>query len=385
LGEIDLVRALHVGGISSAVAGPPDEPARYSRSAVRTLEPVDTWRHARAAVARLLEFAADQPEPPVLYFDGDWDLLLVSRHRRTLQEGFRFAVADRLLIEALVDKARFQMLAERLGLPVPRGRRLRAERVADAGLRFPLVAKPLTRHHDVWRPVSRAKAVRLDGPEALRAWSARIAGHDLEVFLQEEIVGPESAIESYHVYVDRDGCVAGEFTGRKLRTYPSRYGYTTALVTTESADVRALGREVVAQLGLRGVAKLDFKRAPGGELVLLEVNPRFNLWHLPGALAGVNLPALVYRDLVGLPRPAPARARAGVRWCSLAHDLTAAREGGMTTIAWMRWVLACEAKSGFAWDDPLPLARAAVWRIARRAHISRAQPSAGARAAGGPA
>ena len=47
----------------------------------------------------------------------------------------------------------------------------------------------------------------------------------------------------------------------------------------------------MAALGLRGVAKLDFKRTAAGELVLLEVNPRFNLWHLPGAVAGVNLPA----------------------------------------------------------------------------------------------
>jgi predicted ATP-grasp superfamily ATP-dependent carboligase len=47
----------------------------------------------------------------------------------------------------------------------------------------------------------------------------------------------------------------------------------------------------------------------------LEINPRFTLWHHAGAVAGVNIPALVYADLTGTPRPATARAKAGVRRC----------------------------------------------------------------------
>ena len=68
--------------------------------------------------------------------------------------------------------------------------------------------------------------------------------------------------------------------------------------------------DVVARLGFRGVIKLDFKEDErDGCLYLLEANPRFNLWHHPGAIAGVNLPALVYSDLVspGSARPAELR------------------------------------------------------------------------------
>jgi D-aspartate ligase len=169
--------------------------------------------------------------------------------------------------------------------------------------------------------------------------------------------------------VDSDGEVVGEFTGRKLRTHPPGYGYSTAVTITRSEEVAALGREISRRLGLQGVAKLDFKRGPDGVLNLLEINPRFNLWHHPGALAGVNLPALVQRDLLGLPRSAPAPLRPGVSWCSPVHDLRAARSEGISTVRWLRWAWTCEAKSGFAWDDPLPLARGAAWRtreIARR-------------------
>ena len=142
------------------------------------------------------------------------------------------------------------------------------------------------------------------------------------------------------------------------------YGHTTALEITEADDVRRQGRTIVERLALIGVAKLDFKRDPHGNLRLLEINPRFNLWHHAGAIAGANIPALVYADLVGLPRPAVTRARAGVRWCRMWKDLPAARASGMPLAAWLPWAMGCEAKSALAWDDPMPLLRSTLHRAA---------------------
>lgn len=368
LGEIDLLRALALGGIKGAVAASPGEPARYSRHAAMLLDRVDPWRKPEAAADSLLEFASEQAEAPVLFYDADWDLLLVSRMRDRLAEGLRFVIADPELVEDLVDKARFQALAERIGLPVPAAVRLSgtAEPPADLPLRFPVVVKPLTRHQETWRPITSAKAVEVANPKELDAIWQRLAGSDFETLVQEVVPGPESKIESYHVYVDAEGEIAGEFTGKKLRTWPREFGYSTALEITSSDDVRELGADLARRLGLRGVAKFDFKRDPDGELKLLEVNPRFNLWHHPGALAGVNIPALVYADLTGRPRPPAGPVRPGVRWCSLAHDLQAARALGLGPLRWSRWALSCEAKSGFALDDPLPLPRALAARLVSR-------------------
>jgi D-aspartate ligase len=365
LGEIDLVRALALAGIRSAVVARPSYPSRYSRAAVPAFEWIDPWKDPTALVERLLEFGRAQPQPPVFYYDGDADLLLLSRHRARLEQAFRFVVADAELVETLVDKARFQALAEELELPVPAALRFSAadEPASAVDLPFPIVVKPLTRQNESWRPLAGAKAIHVDSAAELSAIWPRLAKTVPEVLVQEAVLGPESSVESYHAYIDADGEIAGEFTGRKLRTYPRRYGYSTAVTITHSDEVTELGREISRRLGLRGVAKLDLKRGPDGRLRLLEINPRFNLWHHPGALAGVNLPALVYSDLVGIPRPASTGWRSGVTWCSLAHDFQAARAEGISSARWLRWVLACEAKSGFAWDDPLPLARATFWRL----------------------
>jgi D-aspartate ligase len=184
-------------------------------------------------------------------------------------------------------------------------------------------------------------------------------------------------VESYHTYVDQRGEVVAEFTGRKIRTLPASFGHSTAIEITDTPDVEVLGRKLIRELGLQGVAKLDFKRGPDGILYLLEVNARFSLWHHPGAIAGVNVPALVYGDLVGWSRPAVGRVRAGVRWCRPWKDIFAARASGMPLSKWLPWVLRSEAKNAVAWEDPLPLLAAGLWqggaalrRVTRRAALA---------------
>lgn len=383
LGDMELVRPLGLAGIRCAVAaGPAGGPALHSRFARPALRWDGAGGDEEGLLGALIGFATAQAEPPVLFYQEDSHLLLVSRHRERLAEAFRFVVPAAALVEDLVDKGRFQALAERLGLPVPATRRIRPGAGTlpdDLGLRFPVIVKPL-RRDDGWFAVGGAgKALRADDPAALRALWPRLAGAETDLLVQEMVPGPETRIESYHVYVDAQGGIAAEFTGRKIRTLPIELGHSTALTITAADDVAGLGRDIVRTLGLRGVAKLDFKRAPDGGLHLLEVNPRFNLWHHLGAVAGVNLPALVHADLTGLPRPAvPPRARAGVSWCRPAQDWRAAKACGLSRLAWLSWALRCEAKATMSWDDPMPWLRGVAWpylrgRLAQRFRRPRAR------------
>jgi D-aspartate ligase len=219
------------------------------------------------------------------------------------------------------------------------------------------------------------KALGVENAEELRRLWPRLRALGVGLLAQELVPGAEARIESYHCYVDQRGTIAGEFSGRKIRTQPLAYGHTTALEITDAADVARQGRAIVERLALTGVAKLDFKRDPQGNLHLLEINPRFNLWHHPGAVAGVNIPALVYADLTGNPRPPTARAKAGVRWCRVWKDLPAARAAGVPLAPWLHWVLSCEAKSALSWSDPMPVVGATLHRLIGR-HFGRAQAGA---------
>lgn len=366
LGDIDLVRALGLARVPSTVLAPPGAPVRYSRHTRAMFPWHNAWENPEQLVDSLVRFGQAQPEPPVLFYQEDRTLLLVSRFREQLREGFRFVVPDAELVEQLVEKGRFQQLAARLDLPVPPARVISPGDPVpgdDFALAFPIVLKPLVRIPARWEPLAGpGKATSVNSIEELRALWPRIAASNLLILAQELIPGPETCIESYHVYVDERGSIAGEFAGRKIRTLPAAYGDSTALETSDAGDVMELGRTLVKRLKLRGVAKFDFKRGPDGRLHLLEVNPRFNLWHHLGAVAGVNLPALVYSDLIGAPRPMMGPAQPGLRWCKPWKDMFAARQAGMSLAEWIPWVLQSEAKSGLAWDDPLPLLGATLRR-----------------------
>jgi D-aspartate ligase len=380
LGDMDLVRPIAMAGLRCAVVSPPGDPPSFSRSA-EPLGWLEHWTQAEEMVDLLLDFGRSQSTPPVIFYQHTSDLLMLSQHRERLRGTVLYPIADPELVEDLTDKARFHDLAERLSLPVPATRFLRPSGDSpgeEIDLRFPLVFKPSVRRFDEWRKVApTAKAVQVDDERELRELWPRLVAADTEIIAQELIIGPESAIESYHTYVDDTGEVVAEFTGKKIRTRPARFGYSTSVELTEAPDVAATGRDLAQRMDLTGVAKFDFKRGPDGELVLLEVNPRFTLWHHPAAVAGLNVPALVYADLTGQPRPPVDSARAGVRWCDLWEDAAAARDEGELGIGWLRFALGCEAKSGFARDDPMPflrgvLARRVKGRLRRR--IRRLRP-----------
>jgi D-aspartate ligase len=364
IGDMDLVRPLGLAGVRCAVVARRWEApwcSRYTRVRIPWLDP---WERAEELIQALLAFAARQEEPPVLYYQGDPEMLAISRHHDLLSGPFRFVLPEPGLVEALADKASFAALAEQLDLPVPRTRVIVADdpaAVPTLDLRYPLVVKP-SRHVAGWAAVNGSKAIDVSDEHSLREVVRRAGSVSAELILQESIPGPETRIESHHVYVDRSGEVAGDFTGRKIRTQPARFGYSTAVEVTDNAEVRELGRECVRRLHLRGVAKLDFKRDPEGRLWLLEVNPRFTLWHLPGALAGVNLPALVFADLTGRPRPPSKPVRAGTTWCELRKDFQARKAERIPALRWAAWALRADAKRSVALDDPMPFLAGVVGR-----------------------
>lgn len=350
LGDRDMAATLSRADIPVTVVCKSSDPLRYSRYA-------DDWIHDRGSndderVENLVNYAARRPHAHVLFYQTDEALLLVSRHRAELSKSFKFVVADAEVVESLLDKAAFQELATHLDLPIPPGRVISTTRDESLALDLlpPLLVKPLRRDGS-WEASNSGKANLVRDRRELAELLERLRQTRSRVLVQRHIPGPESQVESYHAYIDTTGATVGEFTGRKLRTYPTSYGYSTALLTTAADDVIGEGRQIVTKLSLRGVVKIDFKRDLEGKLWLLEANPRFNLWHRLGAAAGVDIPALVFDDLMGLPGPRPTSAREGVAYCRMIQDWHSARQQGVPVRDWLRFVANSEVRSNIDVKD----------------------------------
>jgi predicted ATP-grasp superfamily ATP-dependent carboligase len=271
--------------------------------------------------------------------------------------------------EAAVDKACLLERAARLGIDVPRSVGIAPGTVPDAlppGFAFPVVLKARRSrfvHDGRWEMGGVGIA---DAPEALAAL-ARQPGMQGGALLQEFVPGTGEAVFA----IARDGECQAVFAHRRLREKPPSGGVS---VLRESIDPDPVlldqSRRLLRDLGWTGVAMVEYRRAPDGRAVLMEINPRF--W---GSLqlaidAGVDFPSLA----VALHRTGAcptARARAGVRtrWLlgDVDHLLIGLRDAharaavGRTRAGLLRAFFGgfCDGSRTevLRWNDPRPFAR----------------------------
>lgn len=123
--------------------------------------------------------------------------------------------------------------------------------------------------------------------------------------------------------------------------------------------VAAINRRVVAQLPLRQVFKIDFKKdAIKGRFYMPEINTRHNLWSHMAARNGINLPQVAHDYRGNGTRPADTRYRTTFRWFCVRPDFHAYREPALRgELNFGKWLLSLPAPRRvydlFSWKDPL--------------------------------
>jgi D-aspartate ligase len=380
IGDVSLVRALGRSNIPVMLASSETNPAslsRYCRGVVETPSFIDD---AEGAVDALAEWAKRQEQRPVIFYQGDHDLLALSRYRDRIAPHAHLVLPDAELVEDLVDKLRFAELANKVGLPIPPTVALKRGDEFDLGAwaHFPCVVKPSTRGHWLGSALQmedskKPKAIRVETRADLDRVLPLVRQHETDCVLQRAIEGGEDQILSYHAYVRANGEVVAEFAGKKIRTTPRRYGFSTCLEIVDDPIVRLVGREIVRNLRFSGVLKIDFKRdLRDGNLYILEINPRFNLWHHLAAAAGMSIPALVYEDCInpGSAKIAGALTRRAT-WMKGRGDLKAFleyhRAGEVSLTRWLRDVITADVNEDLFITDPLPCVADLVARVLRGA------------------
>jgi D-aspartate ligase len=374
LGGLNIVRALGLAGIPVVIATQDRRaPSTASRHCKGVLE-LPPLAERDAVVATLVQASARYGARLPLFYDNDDRLTLVQDYRAALAPHFALLLNEPGLADALLEKSRFQALAERTGLPVPR----RIEWPALDAERGPVLVKPRTRtawdnssiRLQLFGGAGKAR-VFANGREA--RGNALVAQLAAGLQFQEYVPGGDDAIWSFHGFAAPGGEVLASFVGRKIRTYPALTGDSSYLRLARDEGLEALGRRISARLGLAGIFKMDFKRAPDGRCCLLEINTRFNLWHYLGAANGVNLPAVAYRYLSEKKVPEKSIASVRYRWLCLREDWRAHKEGQVNLVEWVRSLAYLPMLYDlFAWSDPLPFVR--YWTTRIRSALSRRMP-----------
>jgi D-aspartate ligase len=322
---------------------------------------------------RWLERLADGPHGAVVLPVGDDGLELVARHRSWLDErGYIPVEANDEVLLAMLDKYRTYELATRARVAAPPTTLIfspsdAATAAEEVG--FPCALKPLhshrfSRHFNV-------KVFVAEEREELAGIVARTSALGLEMLATAIVPGGDERYCSYYTYIDDRGEPIFHFTKRKIRQYPIHFGLGTYHLTDWSPEVAAEGLRFCQEIGLRGLANVEFKRDPRDEsLQLIECNHRFTAVNEIVRLAGIDLAVLTYDRLLGRPVPRMQRYRTGVRLWSQLEDLSAAkayrRAGEVSYRAWLGSLLHRQHSYFFEWRDPGPTLLSFARKLRRR-------------------
>jgi len=172
-------------------------------------------------------------------------------------------------------------------VPVPQSA-VYDEHFDPAAWLYPLILKP--------RSGSGSRGiVRVDTPSELN----RIPRSEA-LMVQEYLPGAEYSVDVVRL-PDANLCVAVPRERLKVDS-----GVAVAGRTLRDAELEAFGKAVAERIDLRFVANIQFRRDPQGRPALLEVNPRF-----PGTMpltvaAGVDMPNIALRAVLGEAPPEEA-------------------------------------------------------------------------------
>ena len=322
-------------------------------------------------VNTLVELGERIGSRPVLILTSDECVDTISAARSVIEPLYRISLPSIEMVQALADKTKFQLLAEREGFQVPRGVAVsNANDCSQIGqLTAPLVLKPADKTLVLADIAERA--VRADTIAEAEHVARRMLRQAPRLIVQEWIDGPETEIFFTLFSCNRDGRLLGLFPGRKLVCSPPMIGTTAvcAAALEAAAELTAQSLTFIERVGYRGLGSLEFKRdSRTGQFVIIEPTVGRTDWQEEIAtLCGVNLPLLTYRAEIGLAAAAPPipipelaawRSSLGFRPpLGLLHPKIKLVDG------FLRWVDPLPGVYHYAYDRGLRR----LWRRAKRA------------------
>lgn len=268
--------------------------SRHARGQFRYTAP---QRDANAFIADLVRVAAVEPGTLVLPMTERTTLPISAQRQALLDVGARLVLPDDATVQRAFDKTATTLLAESLGIAVPRTELLcgvpgaQSEALAQR-LTFPVVLKAATSEEvDARRRVraTGAPVYARDAREFAAAY-ADIARRSARVLVQEFV---EGAGTGYFALAAR-GLVRAEFAHRRIRDVRPT-GSGSALRESAPLDpvIAEAGRRMLEALGWHGPAMVEFRVRSDGTPVFLEVNGRFWTSLALPVHAGVDFPRLV--------------------------------------------------------------------------------------------
>ncbi|MDM8000188.1 MAG: hypothetical protein QUS33_09365, partial [Dehalococcoidia bacterium] len=335
-----------------------DQIGRYSRYVKEYAAVADPYRD-EDDVLRLLACKVPEWRGAIIIPTDDFFVDILSRKKDELSECYTVATASRQAVETIQNKRLSYGLAVRLGIPVPMTffpEKPEGLSEAARSVTYPCILKAYE-GHKFKRDYPR-KVIEVDSPARLYSEYESISRQH-PLMIQEVIEGSDSNIIGYAAYYDLSGDPVAEFTRRKIRQSPPSYGNAMVAESICNPEIVSLSRRMLRELGYAGsLVSTEFKYDDrDGRLKFIEINARSVMWYALVEACGVNLPWIMYQDLVLGVKERQVPQKVNVFWIHETADV-------LTPFRWHRQrptvreyihpYLAQKVFAVFARDDPKP-------------------------------
>lgn len=290
---------------------------------------------------------------------GDEVVYILSKYKETLERYYRIPTPGWDVIESVYIKEKTYKIAERNGIPIPKTFfPQNLKELLALELQYPVVIKPSIR--DNFYSKVKTKAFRVNSQEDLVTIYKEVCTviDPSEVLVQDLIPGGPNQLYSCSPFF-KNGRIIAYVTARRTRQHPMDFGHASTFA--ESVNIPELfnvAERFLDLIGYYGIAEVEFMKDPrDGEFKLIEVNPRIWGWHTLAIAAGVDLPYILYKDMIGENIEVKS-ASENIKWVRLLTDIPTVflelAKGNMSVRDYLSSMCGKKEFAVFALDDPLP-------------------------------
>jgi predicted ATP-grasp superfamily ATP-dependent carboligase len=295
----------------------------------------------------------------VVFPTEDESVFFLSQYRKDLSDQFRITTPCWDIIRHAYDKRFTYRTAEKIGLPIPGTWYPDSkEELQSLDLPYPVIIKPAVMR-DFFRVTHKKVYRAVDADDLVIQYEKACRIIDpTNIIIQEEIPEVWNHLYSFCPFF-KEGEVKARVIAKRIRQHPMDYGHASTYVkTVDCPELEELGSRFLKAIDYYGLCEVEFIWDQRERIFrFLEVNPRVWGWHTLARHAGVNLPYLVYRDMVGLP-PSNGQYRSDVKWIRLLTDtptvISEMIKGRMDLKHYFDSLKGEKSFAVFSWSDPLP-------------------------------
>jgi predicted ATP-grasp superfamily ATP-dependent carboligase len=300
---LSIARSLGYEGINSIVIDHKKDIALYSKF-VKGYRSPKTDENEKEFVDFLIGFGKELPNKGIFFATEDIWLLPIVKHREILERYYLYPFSNKDVIMRCLDKSQLYEAAQKIGIPIPWTKIIESLDELKEFKKFPCVVKPAITVGFLDKMTSgTTKTTSLNNIGDLDRYTNALSNANLsaiKLIIQEEVVGPVDGLYTISSYSNSNGDIVAYSVGHKIHQYPPNAGTITSGRLDDNEEIYTLAKKLIKELRFCGIANTEFKKdIRDGTFKLIEINPRPGMWNYSAFKAGINLPYIAYREVMG--------------------------------------------------------------------------------------